>query len=173
MRKLALLTLSITLVLASATPVAAGNTKEKPFQAELHGYLHGFNTDTAIIADRCADPLNTWAVTSFEGWGDVSRLGYSYAYAEHCSYNEPAFTYGEGTLTITGANGDVLMAEYGPGESFFLPEPLVGFQDGFTFVDGGTGRFAHASGSGWEHGSLNFDTGAFSLWMDGGINYHK
>jgi len=173
MRKFALLIFCITLVLASAAPVAAGNTKEKPFHAELHGYLLGFNTDPAVIADRCTDPSNTWAVTSFEGWGDVTRLGDSYAYAEHCSYIEPAFTYGEGTLTLTGANGDVLLAVYGPGESIFLPEPLVGFTDGFTFTDGGTGRFAHASGGGWEHGSLNFDTGAFSLWMDGDIAYQK
>lgn len=173
MRRFAVLFLGITLVIASAPAVGAGNAKEKPFHAEMHGYLIGFNTDADLIADRCDNPENTWAVTSFDGWGDFSHLGYSYGYAEHCSYIDPPLSYGEGELTVTAANGDILNARYEDGSSLIMPEPFIGFEDTFMFVDGGTGRFAFAGGGGTESGIVNFANGEFSVWMTGTISYSK
>ena len=58
------------------------------------------------------------------------------------------------------------------------PPPVIGFQDDFTLADGGTGRFATASGGGTEIGSIDvtagFGPGApFSVRMDGVISYRR
>jgi hypothetical protein len=45
--------------------------------------------------------------------------------------------------------------------------------DYFTFVDGGTGRFAFASGGGTEMGSVDLADGSFTVRMDGVISYSK
>lgn len=168
--------------LVLAVPVAAneGNPhQEVPFKGAFSGVLLGFNEDPADIADRCADPDNTWAVTSFEAWGTATHLGKTYLFAEHCSYSTdgiPDGTYGEGMTTLIAANGDILYATYTSGIST-SPPPVIGFMDDFTFVDGGTGRFAHASGGGVEEGLLDATFGPegapFTMWMEGVISYHR
>jgi hypothetical protein len=53
------------------------------------------------------------------------------------------------------------------------PPPLIEFEDEVTFVDGGTGRFAHASGHAFESGVFNFDTFEWSVYTEGIISYSK
>jgi hypothetical protein len=184
MRKLMLLALVVLLLmgLVLAAPVAAnkGNPDhEVPFKGAFSGVLLGFNQDPEYIAERCFD-RPAWAVTSFEGSGRVTHLGKTHVVAEHCSYLsgeplEPDGTYGEGVLTLTAANGDVLKGTYTSGISTSGP-PVIGFMDDFTFVDGGTGRFAHASGGGVEEGFVDATFGledAPTVWMmKGDISYH-
>jgi hypothetical protein len=179
MRKYLLLSLVVLLALAMAAPVSAtqGNPeKELPFKGVFSGEFLGFNEDAEDIAERCDDPATTWAVTSFKGWGTATHMGNSYVYAEHCSYTTNG-TYGEGELTVVAANGDILYGTYTGGVSLSGP-PIVGFMDSFSFVDGGTGRFAVASGGGIEEGSVDFtDTGMapgapFTVRMEGVISYH-
>ncbi|MDH3305895.1 MAG: hypothetical protein OEO77_00035 [Acidimicrobiia bacterium] len=170
MRRHAVFACAMVLLLTMAVPVGATrgqSEKELPFHAEFAGYLIGFNEDRDMIEARCADPDNTWAITSFDGWGEATHLGPTYVYAEHCSYEDG---YGEGLLTMTADNGDVLKATYRDGVSLSGP-PLIGFADYFTFTDGGSGRFVSASGGGVEQGVLNFTTGAFSVYMEGTIVY--
>ncbi|MBT8072538.1 MAG: hypothetical protein HKP21_02425, partial [Xanthomonadales bacterium] len=120
--------------------------KTVPISGVFSGYLLGFNDDADLIALRCNPPEGkfAWAVTSFAGWGTMSHLGDTQIYAEHCSYGQPGIgadgTYGEGEITTTADNGDVLLGTYTGGMSFPSGE-LIGFMDHVTFVDGGTGRF--------------------------------
>jgi hypothetical protein len=176
MRRLLLLSLVAVLVAALAAPVAAkkGDPTELPFTGTFAGQLLGFSTDPTYIANRCEDP-STWAVTSFEGWGTATHMGKTYVYAEHCSYTTEGFpdgTYGEGRLTLEAANGDTLTGTYTSGVSL-SPAPVIGFEDYFTFTDGGTGRFAFASGGGVEVGVVDLDDNSFTVQMEGVISYSR
>ena len=176
MKKCLLLLFVAVLVAAMAGPVGAskGNPeKELPFKGVFSGELLGFNEDAEDIEDRCDSPETTWAVTSFEGWGTATHLGRTYVYAEHCSYTTngvPDGTYGEGKLTMVAANGDILYGTYTGGVSLSGP-PVIGFMDDFTFVDGGTGRFAFASSGGTEVGSVDVTDNSFNVRMEGSIAY--
>ena len=180
MRRLLLLSLTTLLVVAFATPVSAeqAEPKELPFAGELHGRLIGFGEVPEGRCDESPDGKVAWALTSVEGWGTVTRLGWAYVYAEHCSYSLDGTpetgdgTYGEGELTIVAANGDILRGTYADGVSL-TPPPVVDFQDLFTFVDGGTGRFAIASGGGIEFGVADLGDGSASWRMEGVISYKR
>lgn len=179
-QRLLLLSLVTALVIASAAPLSAkgGDPKELPLKGELSGRLIGFGPVEEGRCDDSPDGKIAWAVTSFEGWGPVSHLGYTYVYAEHCSYSTdgtPATgdgTYGEGELTMVAANGDILRGTYTDGVSL-TPPPVVDFQDEFTFVDGGTGRFTTASGGGIEFGVADLGDGSANWRMDGVISYKR
>ena len=173
------LLLIIALLLMSANGLAEKpDGKTVPISGVVSGYLQGFNEDPEFIADRCDPPAGkfAWAVTSFEGWREISHLGYSYIYAEHCSYGTigvgPDGTYGEGEITTIADNGDVLLGTYTDGVSL-SPPPIIGFMDYFTFVDGGTGRFTNASGGGVEMGWVDFNDFSFTLHMSGEIAYKR
>jgi hypothetical protein len=152
--------------------------KTVPISGFFSGYLLDFNVDPGVIADRCNPPDGkfAWAVTSFEGWGTMTHLGNSYMYADHCSYGIPGAgpdgTYGEGEITVTASNGDILLATYTGGISF-PSDTVIGFMDHFTFIDGGTGRFTFASGGGVDVGTVNFDDFSFTIQMTGVIAYQK
>ena len=93
--------------------------------------------------------------------------------AEHCSYLDESGNpgpYTKGEMSITAANGDVLLGTYSDGISL-TPPPLIEFVDVFTFVDGGTGRFVEASGGGVEVGLFNAVTNEIVLRMEGVIVY--
>jgi hypothetical protein len=167
------------LLLMSANGLAKSpNGKTVPVFGIVSGYLLGFNEDPDVIAERCNPPAGkfAWAVTSFEGWGDISHLGYSYLYAEHCSYGiegiGPDGTYGEGEITTIADNGDILLGTYTNGISLSGP-PIIGFMDDFTFVNGGTGRFTYASGGGVEMGWVDFGDFSFTVHMSGVIAYKR
>lgn len=166
------------LILVLAIPAGAKQDEELPFKGDFAGRLVGF---APVEGDRCDDSPDgkiAWAVTSFEGWGNVTHLGRTYVYAEHCSYSADGTpetgdgTYGEGELWIYAANGDVLRGTYTGGVSL-APPPIVEFQDFFTFVDGGTGRFAHASGGGVEFGFVDVGDGSAWWTMEGVISYKR
>lgn len=152
--------------------------KTVPISGVFSGYLLGFNDDAAAIAARCNPPAGkfAWAVTSFEGWGDMSHLGDTYIYAEHCSYGTvatgPDGTYGEGEITAIADNGDVLLGNYTNGVSL-SPPPVVAFMDSFTFVNGGTSRFSFASGGGVEMGTVDLNDFSFTVQMTGVIAYKR
>jgi hypothetical protein len=147
-----------------------GNTV--PIHGVFQGYLLGFDVDPGAIADRCDPPAGkiVWGVVSFGGWGTLSHLGESYLYAEHCEYVDG--TYGEGEITTSADNGDILMATYTNGMSL-SPPPVIGFMDYVTFIDGGTGRFSFASGGGIEMGTTDLGDGSFTLQITGVIAYSR
>ena len=173
-----LLLLVALLVFSSDILAKDAGSNTVPIASTFSGYLLGFDETPKVIAERCNPPEGkfAWAVTSFEGWGTASHLGESYMYAEHCSYGNfdtgPDGTYGEGEFYTIADNGDVLLGTYTNGVSLSGP-PIVGFMDYITYVDGGTGRFTHASGGGPEIGSVNFNDLSFTVSMTGVIAYKK
>jgi hypothetical protein len=172
-----------------AAPLSAGEkaTQERAFLAESTGVILPFNVNRDDVEARCTEVPEgkiAWGIASFTGSGTGTHLGLHSIYAEHCSYGylitlpdgsldvDPDGTYGQGRITITAANGDVLLAEYDDGISY--PEDgLVVFMDNVTFVDGGTGRFTFASGSASERGTVNFTNFTFTTEISGVIDYSR
>lgn len=162
--------LGVVAILAfAAGPVMAKGDRAVPFKASLWGDEVTFGP---VPDGRCVEMAGTAdALASFTGSGYATHLGWVELVAGHCS-DFDTFTYGDGILTITAANGDILKGTYTGGFTT-APCPLCGFQDDFTFVGGGTGRFAVASGGGTEFGVFNIGTGDFWVRMEGVISYGK
>jgi hypothetical protein len=150
-------------------PALAKGDQAVPFKATLWGNDVTFGP---VPEGRCVDKAGVAdALTTFTVSGYATHLGWVDVVAEHCSDFDTG-TYGDGRLTITAANGDILKGTYTHGVST-APPPVTGFQDDFTFVDGGTGRFAFASGGGTEVGLFNLNTLDSSVYMEGVISYDK
>lgn len=171
MRRFAALPLAIALIVIASTAAAATNgnpDKELPFRGFVSGDEASF--DFQIPDGRCVEMAGVAdSLTSFGGSGHATHLGRIDVVAQHCSDLDTGM-YGDGMLTITTANGDVLKGTYTNGVSL-TPPPEIAFVDDFTFVDGGTGRFVHASGGGSEAGVFFFDTNEWYIHMDGVIVY--
>lgn len=162
--------LAVMAILAfTAGPVVAEGDGGVPFK----GAMWGDDVTFGPVPDgRCVEKAGVAdALTSFTGSGYATHMGWVELVAEHCSDFDTG-TYGDGTLTITAANGDILRATYTGGITT-APCPLCGFQDDFAFVDGGTGRFAVASGGGTEVGVFNIGTLDFWVRMEGVIWYDR
>lgn len=158
---------------AAATARADGHEPEPvPFAAEFTGNDVAFNFDPVAIEARCDSPF-AFSVTTFRGSGHATHLGKVDFVAEHCSldFGQGSGPYDQGILTLTAANGDVLMATYTDGVTDPTDFPILAFTDEFTFVDGGTGRFVTASGGGTETGLFHFFTDELSVRMEGTIVY--
>lgn len=174
--------IAIIVSLLFFTPLSAGGKSQHalPFHANFAGQILPFNMDPEYLEDRCAnapDGKAAWAVASFEGWGQATHMGRSHVYAEHCSYyrldnGQMDGTYGQGEITVTAANNDVLLATYDNGISYPVGSDIE-FLDDFTVVDGGTGRFAFASGFGIDTGSVNFNDFTFVFEVSGVISYSR
>jgi hypothetical protein len=164
-------------------------------QAEGHsGDALRFHSEVTILnfeqvpvpAGRCTEPLPPglsylW-LTKATGTATSTHLGTGPYYIELCVYGlltnpavpPPGNGIPMGWLTDveiwTAANGDQLL---GTGEliGFTAPPPTPGFQfiESLTFLDGGTGRFAFAEGTG--QGIIDPVTGA--AVYDGWIRYGK
>lgn len=186
MRKRFVLILAFVLGTLFFTPLSAGGGGKHalPFYGYMSGILGEFVYDQERIAARCEvpdDKFGVWAIASFEGLGTVTHMGRSRVAATHCSYLGrlpdgsigPDGTYGQGELITTAANEDVLLATYDNGSSYVNPDGSISFMDEVTFVNGGTGRFSIASGSGIEMGSVNFGDSTFFVELSGEISYKR
>jgi hypothetical protein len=110
----------------------------------------------------------TTAREAVTGPCQISHLGRATLYLQQVI----DFTTGRAVsevVTFTAANGDVLRAT---SVTIGTPTGATTFSlaGTFTFV-GGTGRFAHASGSAPFTGSVDFATGNATLTMQGRIAY--
>jgi len=160
----------VAILAFAARPVMARGAQAVPFKGTMWGSEVTF--DPAIPAGRCVEMAGVAdALTTFQVSGYATHLGRVDVVAEHCS-DFDTVTYGDGRLTITAANGDVLKGTYTNG-TMTAPPPESGFQDEFTFVNGGTGRFTFASGGGTEMGTFNFNTFDSSVHMEGVVSYGK
>jgi hypothetical protein len=169
MRRSAAILGVVAILALTAGPVLANGGHAVPFKGTMWGTDVTFDP---VPDGRCVEKAGVAdALTRFVGSGYATHLGWVDVVAEHCSDFDTG-TYGDGMLTITAANGDILKGTYTGGITT-APCPLCGFQDDFTFVDGGTGRFAVASGGGTESGVFDFDTHDFWVRMEGVISYSK
>ncbi len=181
MRKSLILAIAFAIGMLLVAPLSAGEKgqPDRPFYAQSTGVILPFNTNPEHLQARCGDAPDgkvAWEIASFEGTGTGTHLGRFDIYAEHCSYRPldgpPDGTYGQGMITVTAANGDVLLANYDDGVSY--PDgPFIVFMDHVTFVDGGTGRFAFASGDAFEMGTVNFNDFTFAIEVSGSISYGR
>lgn len=136
------------LMLSAAPALAADPGRPLP----VHGTAVGVH-DIDLTAHDC-QPGALWRFNS-AGAGQLSHLGSIEYDLTQCTFMQPdgSFTFGDGTLTFTAANGDTLVvAQVGTSDGVVDPGTmeLVGFTgEGTWTVIGGTGRFAHASGQGW------------------------
>jgi hypothetical protein len=75
----------------------------------------------------------------------------------------------DGVFFWTAANGDIVKGTY---SAHMLPNP-AGYLEiqGYWYITGGTGRFAHATGEGPASGIQHFD-GTGDLFCDGWIDYN-
>lgn len=140
------------LLLVSAAPALAGQPgKAVPF----HGAVLAEGPEPDMAAPDC-EPGAIWRF-SRAGTGDMLHLGGTDAVLSHCTYVVPdgsafhALVLG-GMITFTAANRDTLILAY-EGTTDGIVDATGGFlgytAEGTWTVAGGTGRFAHATGSGW------------------------
>lgn len=160
-------------VLLVMMALPAGAKSYRPFKGTMSGNEVSFGP---VPANRCPEmaeaQLEVSWVASFTGFGYATHLGRFEATAAHCS-NEATGIYMDGRLTMTAANGDVLVGTYTNGTSDPTGFPVIGFLDDVTFTNGGSGRFATASGYGTERGAVDLYTGEFTVVMEGFINYSR
>jgi hypothetical protein len=131
-----------------------------PFSANLNG-----GSPPPVPSSECEGLL----LTEITGEGNATHLGKFSAVQRHC-LNPQNFTFDNGWLEYTAANGDKLYGSY----SGFLsptPDPIILEITGAFELTGGTGRFANAAGEGNASGWIDVTTGNFVLALDGDIIY--
>jgi len=118
--------LAVVVAVLGMAPVAtAKQGMERPFKADLVGEV-----TFEFPSDVCPGPL-----TLTESWGTASHMGHVEADWAHCPISADGFIFGG--ATVSAANGDELFFEY---------ENLDGDNPFEMSVDGGSGRFAGATG---------------------------
>ena len=137
---------ALLLVMGSISTAAA---KQGPpdLQVPIQGYLVGTDGVNETPGD-CPDAEEVglmWRFTS-DGTGRAAHLGRVTYHLSHCTYEDSTIRVGE--MELKAANGDILeltytgaITQYTPGDDYAL------WAIDWT-VDGGTGRFVDASGSG-------------------------
>ena len=137
---------------ATATPAAAGH--EMPLKGRLEGvYTLTFPNSTTL------------AVTG-TGTGNATQLGqFTFSYDEIVNFSTGI---GTGTYEFTAANGDTLRAAW-TGAGFPTADPNVLLLVENATINGGTGRFANASGSFRVDRLFSFITNAGGGSLEGTI----
>ncbi|MEN8041329.1 MAG: hypothetical protein ABFR95_07470 [Actinomycetota bacterium] len=153
------------LLTAIAAPATA--TSEVP----IKGTVMGEHGPPDFGDEACLDAGYLWRFPS-AGVGQMSHLGRVEYELTQCTVPGPEGFASVGTVTFTAANGDQLWLEHtmlGQLIGDFDPDP-----DGFAFEGewtavGGTGRFAHATGSGMLHGIGDIPDGETVLDIPDGL----
>lgn len=85
-------------------------------------------------------------------------------------YGQPAgFSYGEGTMVFTDANGDKIEATYkGTADHNLDPKPLIEL---IATIDGGTGKYVNANGTFYWHGEFDQETKIGIVTTEGFLTY--
>lgn len=127
--------LLLSIGLTTSATAAPGGT-ERPFRATAAGQIHYDMTNP----NGCTDP--GFPFTSvLTAAGRATHLGAFTLSASHC---ESLFQSLQGEMTLTAANGDELTGTYATAWAVQGGQVLV---TGHLDVFGGTGRFAHATGT--------------------------
>jgi hypothetical protein len=166
MKRLVAIVAATTICLVLAAPVAADSTVAVP----IHGSVASL--DGMAPPDSCPAGAG-WRYVS-TGSGAFSHLGTVKFEISHCSWlDSPTIGhFGPGTVTLTAANGDRLVLEDQGTFEIVLGAsgPLSLIQLEWTVI-GGTGRFAHAVGSGTADPVGDLLAGTTSGSFEGVIDY--
>jgi len=144
----------------AGTSISSLEKRSVPFQATLRG-----GSPPPAPSSECGGLL----LTEITGSGVATHLGTFSATQRHC-LNPATFTFSNGQLRYTAANGDELWGEYEGGLAP-TPDPIIVTITGEFEWTGGTGRFANATGGGSATGPLDVTTGIFTLASNGTIAY--
>jgi hypothetical protein len=166
MKRLLAIVAAATICVVLAAPVAADGAVAVP----IHGLV--VSLDGMAPPETCPAGAG-WRYTS-TGSGQFSHLGAVGFVISHCSWLDSPTTghFGPGTVTLTAANGDRLVLEdRGTFEIVMgASGPLSLIQLDWTVI-GGTGRFAHAEGSGKATPVGDLVAGTTSATFEGVIEY--
>ena len=136
---------------------SAGATTAVPFLGRDVG---GF-----VVPGACSDGV----VVDIDGAGWATHVG-RYAYSALECFNPAAGTFA-GAATITAADGATLSGHYAGTVAGTDDPSVITYAEDFV-VDGGTGRFAGASGQLVVDGLANLATGAYSQSLAGSLTGH-
>lgn len=170
MRKQSLVAVLVAaaLCLAFAAPVAA--------KAPVRPFGGSFTTVDSFDLDHPGCPSGAFLRANVVGQGQFRHLGLTQVRFTHCSWLDLATGAGwtdTGDMTLTAANGDKVFLHY---QGTFQMDPWPDFVSSTVetlpwTVVGGTGRFAHAGGSGTGHGFGVMAWGSSTYWLSGTISY--
>lgn len=142
-----LLMIGLTTTSASAAP---GGT-DRPFKATATGQIYYDTTNPRGCP--AADFLSPVPFTStLTASGRATHLGAFTVSATHC---ESLGVSSNGQMTLTAANGDQLFGTYATTWAAVGDRVVV---EGDLVLDGGTGRFTHATGTLKQHHLISYLT---------------
>ena len=163
------------LCLAVAAPAAA-RSPVRPFAGLWYTQDTLIGLPQGVPAPDC--PANAVLRNYGTGHGLFTHLGRAAVSFTHCTYMGAGLdgTFDQGTVTLTAANGDTLtLREQGTFVLTLNPDPGPPFASSKVqtrwWVTGGTGRFAHATGSGMGTGSTDEIASTMTLFLIGSISY--
>jgi hypothetical protein len=121
-------------------------------------------------------PSDAFLRANVTGEGTFLHLGSTRVIFTHCTYLDLQTGAGRtdpGEMTLTAANGDLLVLHY---RATFQMAPWPDFVSSTVktwdwVVAGGTGRFHGATGSGAGHGFGIMASGSSTYWLSGTISY--
>lgn len=162
--KIIFVALLLTLVISSMA-LAQDNTVERPFRM----------TSSASVLNEAPSADCPFLDVNVGGTGNATHMGQVTVSRNHCfsPAHDPAFY--DGTWEVIAANGDKIWGTYeGNGVPIAFDDQgnpiLLQITAPFT-IDGGTGRFQGASGSGITRGTLDMRTHAGDFVSEGNITY--
>lgn len=158
-----------------ASPAAfAESKKDVPFSAQLaSGEVVYPNDGTLPNPNACpVVPGLLNLIGNTVGNGTATHLGAVTFVATDCIAGVPPqlFVFSKGKMTMTGANGEQLKAEY---FGVMLPTAIPPFYtvEGRFIFTGGTGNLSGASGYGELRGTSNIMTGQAQYRLDGKLSH--
>ena len=156
------------LIAAAAFSTAAwAGPHSVPFKASV-------TTTETLLPNPAVCPAFPFLTGTTTGSGNASHMGAITFVSTDCVMPSPtSFSFSDGKLTVTGANGDEVRAVYN-GELLPVPDaaPFTLFTvSGSYSIVGGTGRFAGATGSGALQGTTNIVTKQGQIELRGTISY--
>lgn len=143
-----------------------------PVQARMNIPELPFKADVTALAGPPPSGPPPWYM-EIHGSGEASHMGHVTVYQYHWvvpTEDPNVVAFYDGVWIWTAANGDILQGTYA-GKQVLNPGGYWEIH-GYFYIDGGTGRFQHATGEGPASGTVSM-LGEAHLILDGTIQYFR
>lgn len=135
----------LLLLIGLSTPAsAAAGGSDRPFRATATGQIH-YDTGNPLGCPLAPFLFPSAFTSVLDAAGQATHLGAFTLSGSHC---ESLFQSTDGQMTLVAANGDRLYGTYATTWTVKGGQVIV---DGPLDINGGTGRFTHATGSLSQH----------------------